>query len=73
MRTVSAAETAATIHPWAIHAKGLRVRAGRHLAVDGLDLSLGTGVHGLLGPERRRQDHPDPRPGHGRASRPAAR
>ncbi|MFX0594373.1 ATP-binding cassette domain-containing protein [Melissospora conviva] len=50
MRTVSTAETAATIHPWAIHAQALRVRAGRHLAVDGLDLSLGTGVHGLLGP-----------------------
>jgi ABC-2 type transport system ATP-binding protein len=50
MRTVSAAETAPTIHPWAVHAEGLRVRAGRHLAVDGLDLALGTGVHGLLGP-----------------------
>jgi ABC-type multidrug transport system ATPase subunit len=50
MRTVSAAETAPTIHPWAIHAEGLQVKAGRHLAVDGLDLSLGTGVHGLLGP-----------------------
>ncbi len=50
MRTVSAAETAPTIHPWAIHAEGLQVRAGRHLAVDGLDLTLGTGVHGLLGP-----------------------
>ena len=50
MRTVSAAETAPTIHPWAVAAEGLRVRAGRHLAVDGLDLALGTGVHGLLGP-----------------------
>src|SRR3954451_13494169 len=50
MRTVSAAETAPTIHPWAVHAEGLRVRAGRHLAVDGLALALGTGVHGLLGP-----------------------
>ena len=50
MRTVSAAETAPTTHLWAIHAEGLRVRAGRHLAVDGLDLALGTGVHGLLGP-----------------------
>jgi ABC-type multidrug transport system ATPase subunit len=50
MRTVSAAETAPTIHPWTIHAEGLQVRAGRHLAVDGLDLTLGTGVHGLLGP-----------------------
>ncbi|MEU4221833.1 ABC transporter ATP-binding protein [Actinoplanes sp. NPDC026623] len=50
MRTVSAAETAPTTHPWAVHAEGLRVRAGRHLAVDGLDLTFGTGVHGLLGP-----------------------
>jgi ABC-2 type transport system ATP-binding protein len=50
MRTVSAAETAPTIHPWVVHAEGLRVRAGRHLAVDGLDLALGAGVHGLLGP-----------------------
>jgi ABC-2 type transport system ATP-binding protein len=50
MRTVSAAETAPTTYPWAVHAEGLRVRAGRHVAVDGLDLALGTGVHGLLGP-----------------------
>ncbi|MDG4805581.1 ATP-binding cassette domain-containing protein [Micromonospora sp. WMMD1120] len=50
MRAVSTAETAATTHPWAVHAEALRVRAGRHLAVDGLDLRLGTGVHGLLGP-----------------------
>ncbi|MET9534163.1 ABC transporter ATP-binding protein [Streptomyces sp. NPDC006649] len=47
---MSAAETAPTLHPWPIHAKELRVRAGRHLAVDGLDLALTTGVHGLLGP-----------------------
>ncbi len=50
MRAVSAAETAPTTHAWAVHAEGLRVKAGRHLAVDGLDLALGTGVHGLLGP-----------------------
>jgi ABC-2 type transport system ATP-binding protein len=50
MRAVSAAETAPTTHAWAVHAEELRVRAGRHLAVDGLDLALGTGVHGLLGP-----------------------
>jgi ABC-2 type transport system ATP-binding protein len=50
MRTVSAAETVPTISPWAIHAEGLQVRAGRHLAVNGLDLALETGVHGLLGP-----------------------
>ncbi len=50
MRMVSAAETAPTTSPWAVHADGLRVRAGRHLAVDGLDLALSTGVHGLLGP-----------------------
>jgi ABC-2 type transport system ATP-binding protein len=36
--------------PWAVHAEKLVLRAGRHLAVDGLDLMLGTGVHGLLGP-----------------------
>lgn len=50
MRAVHAAETAPTLHPWPVHAKDLRVRAGRHLAVDGLDLSLQPGVHGLLGP-----------------------
>ncbi|MER7164968.1 ABC transporter ATP-binding protein [Micromonospora sp. NPDC000207] len=50
MRAVSTAETATTTHPWPIHAEGLQVRAGRHLAVDGLDLALSTGVHGLLGP-----------------------
>ncbi|PZF97296.1 ABC transporter ATP-binding protein [Micromonospora endophytica] len=50
MRALSTAETAATIHPWAIHAEGLQVRAGRYLAVNGLDLTLNTGVHGLLGP-----------------------
>ena len=50
MRALSAAETAPTAHAWTVHAEQLRVRAGRHLAVDGLDLRLGTGVHGLLGP-----------------------
>jgi ABC-2 type transport system ATP-binding protein len=50
MRMVSAAETAPTTYPWAVQAEGLRVRAGRQLAVDGLDLALGVGVHGLLGP-----------------------
>ncbi|BBH67945.1 ABC transporter ATP-binding protein [Actinoplanes sp. OR16] len=33
-----------------VQAEGLRVRTGRHVAVDGVDLNLGTGVHGLLGP-----------------------
>ncbi|GAA0582274.1 ABC transporter ATP-binding protein [Paractinoplanes ferrugineus] len=50
MRTVSAAETAPTTYAWAVEAAGLHVKAGRHLAVDGLDLRLGTGVHALLGP-----------------------
>ncbi|GAA2331513.1 ABC transporter ATP-binding protein [Streptomyces kunmingensis] len=50
MRAVRTAETAPTLHPWLVHAEGLRVRAGRHLAVDGLDLSLRPGVHGVLGP-----------------------
>jgi ABC-2 type transport system ATP-binding protein len=47
---VSAAEIAPTTYPFEIHAQGLRVRAGRRMAVDGVDLSLTTGVHGLLGP-----------------------
>ena len=37
-------------HAMAIEADRLSVRAGRHLAVDRLDLVLDTGVHGLLGP-----------------------
>ncbi len=49
-RMVSAAEVAPTTYPFEIQAKGLRVRAGRRMAVDGVDLSLTTGVHGLLGP-----------------------
>jgi ABC-type multidrug transport system ATPase subunit len=47
---VSPDETAPTSYAWAVHATALRVRAGRRMAVDGLDLALGTGVHGLLGP-----------------------
>ncbi|WP_433528884.1 ABC transporter ATP-binding protein [Micromonospora sp. CA-263727] len=50
MRAVSTVETAVTTSPWTVHTEGLQVRAGRHLAVDGLDLTLTTGVHGLLGP-----------------------
>jgi ABC-type multidrug transport system ATPase subunit len=47
---VSAAETSPATYAWQVQAQGLRVRAGRRLAVDGLDLKLGDGVHGLLGP-----------------------
>jgi ABC-2 type transport system ATP-binding protein len=50
MRAVSATETAPDTYAWAVRAGELRVRAGRHIAVDGLDLTLDTGVHGLLGP-----------------------
>ena len=50
MRAVSATETAPDTYAWAVRAGDLRVRAGRHMAVDGLDLTLDTGVHGLLGP-----------------------
>ncbi|HVV22110.1 MAG TPA: ATP-binding cassette domain-containing protein, partial [Pseudonocardiaceae bacterium] len=50
MRVVTAAEVAPTTYAWQVEAVGLRVRAGRRVAVDGLDLRLGTGVHGLLGP-----------------------
>jgi len=49
-RAVGAAEVAPTTYAWEIHATGLKVRAGRTMAVNGLDLALGTGVHGLLGP-----------------------
>jgi ABC-2 type transport system ATP-binding protein len=48
---VSAADIAPTAYAWEIRATGLKVRVGRkRMAVDGLNLSLGTGVHGLLGP-----------------------
>jgi ABC-2 type transport system ATP-binding protein len=47
---VTAADIAPTDYAWEIHATGLRVRAGRRMAVDGMDLALGVGVHGLLGP-----------------------
>jgi ABC-2 type transport system ATP-binding protein len=50
VRTVSAEEVAPRQYAWAVHAERLRVRAGRRVAVDGLDLALGSGVHGLLGP-----------------------
>ncbi|MET7455220.1 ABC transporter ATP-binding protein [Streptomyces sp. NPDC005574] len=51
MTAVSAADIAPTAYAWQIQATGLKVRVGRkRMAVDGLDLSLGTGVHGLLGP-----------------------
>ena len=50
MRAVRMAETAPTSYAWTVHAEGLLVRAGRRVAVNGLDLALDTGVHGLLGP-----------------------
>ncbi|THA81773.1 ABC transporter ATP-binding protein [Streptomyces sp. A0592] len=51
MRAVNAADLAPTAYAWEIQARGLKVTVGRNrTAVDGLDLSLGTGVHGLLGP-----------------------
>ncbi|MGB3437515.1 MAG: ABC transporter ATP-binding protein [Actinophytocola sp.] len=49
-RMVGTDEVAPTTYPFEIHAQGLRVRAGRRMAVDGVDLSLTSGVHGLLGP-----------------------
>ncbi|MFF1902903.1 ABC transporter ATP-binding protein [Kitasatospora sp. NPDC058218] len=48
--TTSAVDTAPKTYAWEVRAAGLKVRAGRKMAVDGLDLSLGTGTHGLLGP-----------------------
>jgi len=49
-RGVTAAELSPAMHAWQVHAEELRVRAGRRMAVDGLDLAMGSGVHGLLGP-----------------------
>ena len=49
-RAISAAEVAPTTYPYEIHAQRLKVRAGRRMAVDGVDLALTAGVHGLLGP-----------------------
>ncbi|MDR6978377.1 ABC-2 type transport system ATP-binding protein [Streptomyces sp. 3330] len=47
----NAADITPTTWAWEIQATALKVRVGRkRMAVDGLDLSLGTGVHGLLGP-----------------------
>ncbi|SEQ93912.1 ABC-type multidrug transport system, ATPase component [Lentzea xinjiangensis] len=42
--------TAPTTYAWEIEARGLRVKAGRRMAVDDVTLTLGRGVHGLLGP-----------------------
>src|SRR3712207_6017095 len=50
VRTLDAEDVAPKGYAWSVHASGLQIRAGRLLAVDGLDLALGTGVHGLLGP-----------------------
>src|SRR4051794_41768877 len=53
MRAVEAAEVAPTTYAWEIQAEGLKVRVGRKkMAVDGVDLSLGKGGHGLLWPNR---------------------
>lgn len=49
-RMVRASETAPTAYAWEINAEGLQVRAGRRMAVNGLDLRLSVGVHGVLGP-----------------------
>ena len=48
--TVGMKDIAPTNYAWEIQADALRVKAGRRMAVDGLDLRLGVGVHGLLGP-----------------------
>ncbi|WP_329010107.1 ATP-binding cassette domain-containing protein [Micromonospora rifamycinica] len=50
IRAVSDQEIRPPGYHWSVDATGLRVKAGRHLAVNGLNLSLSTGVHGLLGP-----------------------
>ena len=37
-------------YAWSVWAENLSVRAGRKVAVAGVDLALNTGVHGVLGP-----------------------
>jgi ABC-2 type transport system ATP-binding protein len=50
VRAVGAEEVAPTRFAWPIRTERLRVRAGRRVAVDGLTLTMDTGVHGVLGP-----------------------
>lgn len=50
VRIVDSEEIAPRTYATAVHAEALTVRAGRRIAVDGLDLALDDGVHGLLGP-----------------------
>ena len=50
IRILSEAELTPATWGHTVRAHGLRVRVGRHLAVTGLDLHIGVGVHGLLGP-----------------------
>ncbi|HEX6686601.1 MAG TPA: ABC transporter ATP-binding protein [Candidatus Limnocylindrales bacterium] len=47
---MGAEDTAPPSYAWSVHTQRLRVKAGTRMAIDGLDLSMGTGVHGLLGP-----------------------
>ena len=49
-RVIDIEEIAPTTYASVVHAEGLTVRAGRRIAVEGLDLALENGVHGLLGP-----------------------
>ncbi|WP_196792116.1 ATP-binding cassette domain-containing protein [Motilibacter deserti] len=49
-RTIRPTTFEPTAFAFAVRAESLVVNAGRRRAVDGLDLALGTGVHGLLGP-----------------------
>ena len=50
LRKLPSEDSLAPTTAFAVSADSLSVRAGRHLAVDGVDLNLDTGVHGLLGP-----------------------
>ena len=62
--------TTTEIPPPAIEARGLVKRFGDKVAVDGLDLTVPTGgVYGVLGPQRRRQDHDAADAGHAVAPR----
>ncbi|GII95275.1 ABC transporter ATP-binding protein [Sinosporangium siamense] len=50
-RSIGSADLAPAKYAFEIRAEGLEVTVGRRRkAVDGMDLALGTGVHGMLGP-----------------------
>ena len=50
IQAISSDDLAPSTYAWHVRAENLAVRAGRRLAVAGVDLSFTTGVYGVLGP-----------------------